>query len=718
MKKRLIALMLAVCIAASMLVVPAYASGSNAAIQTAVSLGGLSSAQAASDDSLGAALTRGGLAKLLVAFSSYRETSGTQSTSGTLFTDVKSTHDLAPYIRISVQQGWISGYSDGSFRPDNAVTLEEACTAVLKLLGYDVTTLSGTFPTAQLNKANALGLRKNITKNQGEALTLEDGANMLYNALTAQNANNTVYGQSLGFSVTDGSVDTSSIILADRKGPFVASENTTLPFTPTTVYRNDSASTSSALSQYDVYYYSENTSTLWIYTKRAAGRITAVSPTASAPTKVTVAGVEYSIADSTAATRLSSLNGGGVGQVVTLLLGMNNEVVSVLTGDEADEVFYGVVQTASRSLDTTNGADVKQTVTVACTDGVSRSVNVDKNMNYPAGWLVKITVSGGSEQIESLDNKSTSGTINASGTALGGTAFADNIEILDTTSEGLAGTISPSRLSGVTLSDSNVKYYTTNDAGQIDRLILNNVTGDLMTYALLDDVKNLVNTTSSAISNISKSSTGTTGTITTVADGSASGSSSSSSTQTATIVSDVASIVLPSTSQILYGIVDGSLGSSVWESLTSSASSLAGYALRLVGSNTTGALSTVLTYLGTGADYVCYENGTQITYKTSVKYPVIAGGIAISKSATGTLKNMVQMMPVIVDKVGAASVMSGDTRYETADNMPVYLWFKGQYYATTLTEVNSEDYYLIGWRDSLNCPAGNKIRILVALKKS
>ncbi len=74
----------------------------------------------------------------------------------------------APYVRIAVQQSWLSGYLDGSFRPDNAVTLEEACTAVLKLLGYDVTALSGTFPAAQLNKANELGLRDNLTKAQGE----------------------------------------------------------------------------------------------------------------------------------------------------------------------------------------------------------------------------------------------------------------------------------------------------------------------------------------------------------------------------------------------------------------------------------------------------------------------------------------------------------------------------------------------------------------------
>ena len=80
-----------------------------------------------------------------------------------------------------------------------------------------------------------------------------------------------------------------------------------------------------------------------------------------------------------------------------------------------------------------------------------------------------------------------------------------------------------------------------------------------------------------------------------------------------------------------------------------------------------------------------------------MKYPVLAGGIAVSTSPSGTVKSMVQLVPINIDKLGAASAMSGSKRYELADNMQVYLWYKGQYYATTLSQVNAEDYHLIGW---------------------
>ena len=713
MKKRILALLLAVCVACSMLILPASASGSNTAVQTAVTLGGLTSDQTAN---LAAPLTRGALTKLMVAFSAYRESAKTQGSTGTLFSDVGSGSAYAPYVRIAVQQGWISGYTDGSFRPDNAVTLEEACTAVLKLLGYDVTTLSGTFPAAQLNKANELGLRDNLTKTQGEGMTLEDGAVLLYNALTATTAEGKVYASSLGFTVNNGVVDVSSILLSNVKGPFVAGLGTQLPFAPTAVYRNDTVTTDATLNAYDVYYYNETAQTVWIYTRKAAGRITAVAPSANAPTSVTVAGTEYTIASSSVAAQLSALNGGGVGQVVTLLLGMNDEAVSVLTGDAANEVFYGVVQTTSRSLVENSGPDVQQTVAVACTDGVTRSVNVDKQFNYPAGKLVAITVDENGESIQSLETKSTSGTVNAEGTALGNTALASNVEILDTTSEGLAGAVRPSRLSGVTLSGTDVKYYTTNEKGEINRLILSDVTGDLWEYAALDGIQAATDYAGSKIdekinekvSSSSSTSSSLAGMTTTTED------DDQKAKQTAL---DVRNIMLPSTSDVLYGLVDGSIVSTTWNQLTGSTDRLASYVLKKVGDNVGGVAGNIIDYFASGANYVCYVNGKQVTYTTSVKYPVIAGGVAIGKSADGKKVNaMVQLSPVVVDKLGAGWVMKGDTRYETADDIQVYLWNQGTYYKVSLADLNTQDYKLIGWYDNQGHSAGNKIRLLVAVR--
>ena len=128
-------------------------------------------------------------------------------------------------------------------------------------------------------------------------------------------------------------------------------------------------------------------------------------------------------------------------------------------------------------------------------------------------------------------------------------------------------------------------------------------------------------------------------------------------------------------------------------------------------------MSTILNFVGGGATYICYVNGSQASFSTSIKYPVLAGGLAVRQNVNGTVKAMLQLMPMKIDQVGAASVMSNGTRYETADDMQVYLWYKGQYYATKLSEVNSEGYYLTGWYDNFGCAAGKRVRVIVAVKK-
>ena len=331
--------------------------------------------------------------------------------------------------------------------------------------------------------------------------------------------------------------------------------------------------------------------------------------------------------------------------------------------------------------------------------------------------------------MEHIDDRRVNGTINTNATALGAAALADDVEILDTTSEGVAGTVRPSRLSGVTLSDLDVRYYTVNDAGQIDRLILNDVTGDLWSYGVLDDVKNLAMNYSDLKSLVTgivagdsaSGTTTTTGSTTGAATGGTDSSGSTSDTTTtvtgATAVDRLSNLLVPTTSEILWGVIDGSLLSTVWNRITSSSGSLLSIGLKQLAKITGQPMSTILNFVGGGATYICYVNGSQASFSTSIKYPVLAGGLAVRQNVNGTVKAMIQLMPMKIDKVGAASVMSNGTRYETADDMQVYLWYKGQYYATKLSEVNSEGYYLTGWYDNFGCAAGKRVRVIVAVKK-
>ena len=64
------------------------------------------------------------------------------------------THWAASYIKTAVTQKWVTGYLDGTYRPSQTITLEEGLSAMLGLLGYTASDLSGSYPSAQLTAAS------------------------------------------------------------------------------------------------------------------------------------------------------------------------------------------------------------------------------------------------------------------------------------------------------------------------------------------------------------------------------------------------------------------------------------------------------------------------------------------------------------------------------------------------------------------------------------
>jgi len=487
MKKRIYALALALCMAVSLLTIPAGAtvSADSGEVQTIRALGILVG-DTSGNLNLDGNVTRAQFAKMLVNASSYKDSVG-DSAGVSLFKDVKSDYWASPYIKIAVDEGWMIGYTDGTFRPYQSITLEQACTTVLRLLGYDSSSLAGSFPAAQLSKASALGLRDQITLKQGGTMTRSDCVYLFYNVLTAQNSSGQTYASTLGYTVTNGQVDYAAVVSANLSGPYVASSGGSLDlsFTPSAVYRDGNASALSAVSQYDVYYYNAGLRTVWVYTNRAGGTITALSPNAAAPTAVTLGGTSYTIGTATAAYKLSALGGFQVGDTALLLLGMNGEVVDVVSGSAVDTIYYGMVTASTTGTSASGDASVVTNVTVACTDGAAHTFSVNKSATYTAGTLVSVSVNGDGTTISTLTPKSIGGTVNSSATKLGDYTFASDVQIIDTTSTGAWAKIYPSRLAGCTISTSAVRYYILNSSGEISRLILNDATGDTWKYCYM-----------------------------------------------------------------------------------------------------------------------------------------------------------------------------------------------------------------------------------------
>ena len=184
----------------------------------------------------------------------------------------------------------------------------------------------------------------------------------------------------------------------------------------------------------------------------------------------------------------------------------------------------------------------------------------------------------------------------------------------------------------------------------------------------------------------------------------------------ATAVDRLSNLLVPTTSEILWGIVSGDILSTAWQKLTSNTGSLMSIGFQQIAEITGTPFKQIFNYIGGGATYICYVNGAVASYTTAIKYPVLAGGIAVRQETTGSVKAMMQLMPLKIDKVGAASVLSGNERYEMADNVQVYLWYKGQYYPTKLAQVDADGYQLTAGTIISAALPEKKVRVIIAVK--
>ncbi len=129
-------------------------------------------------------VTRAEFTKMAVASSSYRN-SVAKSLSISPFPDVTYRHWSAPYVRVGVTNGLVSGYPDATFRPDEGVLLEEGVTIMLRVLGYTDADFGVSWPYGQLGLAQNLDMTDDINCSVGEVMNRGQVARLIYNSLKA-----------------------------------------------------------------------------------------------------------------------------------------------------------------------------------------------------------------------------------------------------------------------------------------------------------------------------------------------------------------------------------------------------------------------------------------------------------------------------------------------------------------------------------------------------
>ena len=478
--------------------VPTFASTTGAStthIEDTIRALGIMTGDSSGNLNLNRIISRAEFAQMMVNASVYKDLDDVKS-GVSLFKDVKHDFWAVESIKIAVQSGWFTGFLDGTFRPTQFITLEESAAALLKLLGYTNSDLVGTYPTAQLSKFYALGLNEGVKAQPGEKIKREDAMHMFYNLMHTETKTGTIYAQSMGYPMLNGEIDYALLVQSVTEGPFVLNEGSIearLPFKNAKlnvkVFRNGVSSSLAEIQPYDVYYYSQNMKTVWVYSQKVTGLYTTAIPSSNSPSTVMVAGSSYTLGTSEAAFALSTKGAFAFGETVTLLLGMNGEVVSVLSPEIINKSIIGVVTKYEpfSYKDHTGKIISENSVKVVGTDGVVRQVMVG-GLTFTAGNLISVTYTNSESVVKLLGNTYLYGQINETATQIGNYKFSKEVEIIDVTYSGEFVKLYPERLSGATLNSNDVRYYTLDSAGAVDKLILNNITGDLNTYGIVTKV--------------------------------------------------------------------------------------------------------------------------------------------------------------------------------------------------------------------------------------
>ena len=552
MKKRLCSLLTACALAAGLcagLTVPAAASFADVtdtetaeAVAVLTSMGvvdGYSSGVYAPEDTL----TRAQFCKMIV-LATGRGASVSQNSYRALFDDVASNSWALGYINVAYSDGLVAGYGDGTFGPNDGVTVAQAVTIVLRCLGYTTQEVGAFWPEDYLAKAADLGLIDGIETGSEEDLTRGEAARLLYAMLQADTADGTAFVQTIADSTQsdvllldndaeseDGTTGTAAVyqdgsvrwyeqangldddlvglrgtLLLNASGQaagFVPDGNAYVRLTPSEV--TATAITAAGGGSYtisssipvvldgeqttygDCWYDLESRDSVTIFYS-SAGAIDLIW--AGNETKydgIQLTGYYEDASPSEA------------NPTTITLLGVEFEVDSAaldtLTDFEVGDRITvtlnaeGAVveaETATGGNRSMVGVLENESGTVELLNGITIQGTFTNSASSLVGQLVTISSTGIGQLAAYALSSSTSSSLDVSAAKLGTKSLSDSVHIFECVGKSSVREIGLADILVETVSSSDILYVGTDSQGLVNLLLLDDVTGDAYTYGILD----------------------------------------------------------------------------------------------------------------------------------------------------------------------------------------------------------------------------------------
>lgn len=151
-------------------------------------------------------LTRAEFCAMVVRFAQ-KEDETPRYAARTIFSDVTAKHWALRYVNLAAAAGsivekvtLIAGVGDGRFEPDAPVTLAQAVTILIRLLGYQEAQTGGAWPQSYMNLAESIDLTDGVSAGTNDPITRAQAAQLFVNALSCKTGAGELYSNGLGTS--------------------------------------------------------------------------------------------------------------------------------------------------------------------------------------------------------------------------------------------------------------------------------------------------------------------------------------------------------------------------------------------------------------------------------------------------------------------------------------------------------------------------------------
>lgn len=304
-----------------------------------------------------------------------------------------------------------------------------------------------------------------------------------------------IYMSAGGAVVSDDNVLVAKNKPSGTSNPFVSLSDGKTP----QIFKNGIPADLTDLRQYDVGTYDAGSNTLFVSDLKLTGLYENAYPNSNAPSTVTVMGAEFSVLPSA----IPDLAQFKVGDRMTLLLTTTGQVAGAVSTDVAKSNAVGVAKV------TAGGEGSDGTAEITLLDGLITLKGSTTGSEKLNGCLV--TVSSGRRDYLSLsrvNGKGASGILNLTTNRVGTKALSEGARFFEQVGNGELVEIERSDITVDTVPANKITYVGYDWAGRVDKLVLDDVTGDRYQYgdiyyqaAGMQETENADGTVSSAYQN-------------------------------------------------------------------------------------------------------------------------------------------------------------------------------------------------------------------------